>query len=379
MQGPLSRAGLLLAGAALLAGLAGCGDDERRYEIADHRTEAKPGPLGPLGNSADRRFLSGHGSMLGGGDASGPREGGKSRAWTAVAPPGWTELPPARMRDLGWRAGESGRVECTLSFLEGSGGGLLANLNRWRKQLSLPPVDAAAADALPTAPWLGVDARLVVLDGTYVGMGGGEAVPNARLIGLIASVEGGNAFLKMTGPAEAVEAERKGFLALAASLRRVEAPPAAERGGSGPREARGALAWTAPPGWVRQPDRPMRVVTFSPSASPDVVVYVTVLSGRAGGLAANVERWNREMGREPPTPDALASLERVPVLGSTGVYVEIEGTFTGMGAVPMAGALLLGMVVERDAGSVFVKMTGPADRVRAERGAFRAFCESLRE
>ena len=41
--------------------------------------------------------------------------------------------------------------------------------------------------------------------------------------------------------------------------------------------------------------------------------------------------------------------------------------------------VMLGMVLVRPQGSVFVKMTGPASEVRAERERFRAFCESLRE
>jgi hypothetical protein len=93
----------------------------------------------------------------------------------------------------------------------------------------------------------------------------------------------------------------------------------------------------------------------------------------------NVDRWYSEMGKPGPTDAELAALPRAKVLGGEAVFVEVEGTFRGMSGEPIEGAGLLGMVLERDAGSVFVKMTGPADEVRAERERFRAFAESLRE
>jgi hypothetical protein len=124
----------------------------------------------------------------------------------------------------------------------------------------------------------------------------------------------------------------------------------------------------------------MRLVTFVPAAAPGTTVHVTVLSGRAGGLRANVERWYREMGLSPPTEEALAALPRAAALGAEGVLVALEGAFSGPGsAAPREGWGLLGLVLERAQGSVFVKMTGPAEEVRAERARFLAFCASLSE
>ena len=365
---------------AVVAATAGCGDGETSYAIRDVRVEDAPGAPPPIERSADLRF--GSDAHPGRGDLGDEPHIARGR-WKFETPDGWTQLPPTRMRDQGWRAGAG--AECTLVVIGGGAGGLLANVNRWRKQMSLPPVDDAAVAALPTARWLGRDARRVTLQGTYVGMGGAAPVPDARLVGLVAVLEEGTAFLKLTGPAGVVAAEEPRFAALAASLRRVEAAvpppdPTSDVGTDTDRPASPSdLAWTAPPEWKRQGEKPMRLVTFSPAAAPEVVVYVTRLGGRAGGLHANLERWYREMGRPAPSAEDVARLERGPVLGGGGVYVEIEGTFSGMGAAPAPGSALLGMVLERESGSVFVKMVGPAAGVRAERARFRAFCESLRE
>jgi hypothetical protein len=359
---------------ALLA-LGGCGDGEASYAIEDVRTTTDSGRPAPTENSEDLRFgTSAHPAVAGRDADAGPRRS----QWSFQVPEGWAELPPAPMRDHGWRVGGEGGAECTLVVMGGGAGGLLANVNRWRKQMSLPPIEAAALAELPTKPWLGTDARLVSLAGTYVGMGGSVSVPNARLIGLVAPVESATAFLKLTGPAGVVAAEEKRFFALAASLRRVaEAPPPEPpREDAEPSES---LSWTAPEGWTRQPPRPMRLVTFSPAAAPDVVVYVSVLGGRAGGLRANLERWYREMGLPAPSDAEVERLDRGPVLDGRGVYVELEGTFKGMGASEAPGSALLGMVLEREKGSVFVKMIGPAAAVKAEKARFRSFSESLRE
>jgi hypothetical protein len=94
----------------------------------------------------------------------------------------------------------------------------------------------------------------------------------------------------------------------------------------------------------------------------------------------NVDRWYAEMGKPAPSPAELDALPRGPVLGAEGVYVHVEGTFAGMGSTsPAPGWGLLGMILERERDSVFAKMIGPAEQVRAERNRFRAFCESLRE
>jgi hypothetical protein len=280
------------------------------------------------------------------------------------------------MRDHGWRVGPDPGAECTLSTLEGEGGGLLANVNRWRRQMSLPPATDADLSSLPTVPWLGTTARRVELDGRYRGMGTDVLVAEARLLGLVATFPGRTVFLKFVGPAGIVAAERAGFDALAASLKLAEAAPE-PTGRAGTPRAR--LTWTAPAGWTKQPDRPMREVTFSPAAAPAVTAYVTVLVGAAGGVRANVDRWRGEMALGAASDAEFAALPRGPVLGGTGVYVELEGTFTGMSGTRAPGSALLGMVLERPQGSVFVKMTGPAAEVRAERERFRAFCESLRE
>lgn len=137
-----------------------------------------------------------------------------------------------------------------------------------------------------------------------------------------------------------------------------------------------SFAWTAPEGWTEGPAKPMRLVTFNIDA--DTECYVTLLQGTGGGVEMNANRWLKQMGREPLSPDLVAALPKVPVGDAEGVLVEATGSYQGMSGDAKAGYKLLGAIAERDGVGIFVKMTGPEATVTAQRDAFLAFCASIR-
>jgi hypothetical protein len=377
-QASLGRRATPRRGAAVLLALgflAGCGRGERTYEVTEVRDLADAGPPAPEASVSARFGGDPHGGAPP--DAAGPAK----PEWSYVTPEGWELLPPARMRDLGWRVAGNPLAECTFSALPGGAGGLVANVNRWRRQMSLEPLDEAGFASLPKKTLLGRAALFLDMVGAYRGMGTEVLVPEARLLGLVVELPAVTAFLKLTGPLGVVEAETARFFALADSLKpkpggvqpEAAAAPSASGGAPPP------FAWTAPAGWVKQGDRSMRVVTFVPEKAPGAEVYVTVLGGAAGGARANVDRWRDQMGLPALTDDEFARLPRATVLGAEAVFAELEGSFAGdMGKRGDGRWMLLGMVLPRGDHSVFVKMTGPAAEVRGERDRFRAFCESLR-
>jgi hypothetical protein len=136
-------------------------------------------------------------------------EGGGLR-WTL--PAGWKEAPgggPMRYATL--TAPVAGKVEVTVIRLPGPAGGELANVNRWRSQLGLPPLgegDLAGARQVLTT----VAGPLNVYDFTSAG------AKKARTIAGFAELQGESWFLKLTGDAEAVQKARAGFLELLGSL-----------------------------------------------------------------------------------------------------------------------------------------------------------------
>lgn len=392
------RPPLLFAGAvALLLATPGCGGSEVT-EIQDVRERGHAGVPAPRSTldqrmrgempgdprGADPHGADPHGAMGGAAASSGV-------AYTWSTPAGWEPLPAAPMRAAGWKVTAAPGTECTFSTLPASGGGLVANVNRWRKQMSLEPADEAAVAALPTkGTLLERPARWVELAGTYVGMGGGATVEGAKLVGLVAELPQATAFLKLTGPAAAVDAEIPRLLELAASIQKGSGAPASGAPAPGsvapgagrtePPAPAAPFRWTAPEGWTQGPARSMRVATFVPVAAPGSEVAVSILKGTAGGVRANLDRWRGQMGAAPLTDAEFEALPRAQVLGGTAVFLAVEGAYAGMsGGAGAAGSMLLGMALPRPGDMVFVKMTGPAAEVRGEQGRFRAFCESFRE
>ena len=107
-------------------------------------------------------------------------------------------------------------------FGPGQGGGVDANIERWKGQVlgadgkPAPPRSTSAPGAacrlrsyrqhrVPTPAWA---AR----------WSGGKPVPGYRLIGAIVEGPGGSVFFKLTGPAKTIAAQQKNFEQLLASI-----------------------------------------------------------------------------------------------------------------------------------------------------------------
>lgn len=362
-----------LAGAALA--LAACAD------AAGPRTVAAPPERTYVGDgftagasSAERFGLSGGAAPT----ASGSHGGAAADAFTYDLPDGWEVVAPTSMRAVNLRVADEPRAECTLVLLGGDAGGLRANVDRWRDQMGLPPIDEAAFAALPSERLLEREAVRVDMVGAYAGMAG-DAQADSRMLGLLAVDAGGSAFLKFTGPADVIAAHSDGFDRVAATLA-VRSGDGAERAAAtaaSTSDDTALLRWAAPGDWVRGPERMMREVTYLTGESGRTECYISILGGDGGGIAANFDRWRGQMGREPLTSAELAALPRVDCLGTTAILIEIEGDFTGMGGQSLDGALMLGAVVSIDSRTVFVKLVGPRDEASAERDNFRAFLASL--
>ncbi len=308
-------------------------------------------------------------------------------------PPGWSELPATSARRVNLRVGGDARAECYLSSLPGQAGGLLDNVNRWRHQMGLAPIDAEALAKLPRTKLLQREAVTIELDGTFTGM---SAAPleNARMVGAIAALPAVTLFLKMTGPRDVVGRERAGFDKVLTSLRlpdpssvrppvkpntdpaKTEAAPPAPPSVDADNQAEG-LRWNVPDGWQPAGERMMRLVTLNPKSGTEVECYVSVLPGAAGGVVENVNRWLGQFAQAAVTQVEIDKWDKVKVLGKDAPIVEATGTFTGMGGGPKSGQSLLGTLVTLDDRVVFIKMTGPQAQVQAERERFLTFCRSL--
>jgi hypothetical protein len=144
------------------------------------------------------------------GDVPPPPAPDRGLAWTL--PKGWTEERQGGMRYATLKAPQQGRIDASVVVLPGPAGGELPNVNRWRGQIGLPPIDEAALATARTA--LKTPAGAVsVYDFTS------EGQKKSRLIAGLLEAGGSTWFVKVTGDAETVTAARADFLSLLGSLR----------------------------------------------------------------------------------------------------------------------------------------------------------------
>jgi hypothetical protein len=133
---------------------------------------------------------------------------------TWQAPPHWATKAGSAMRKGSYSIkGDGGEAELAITAFPGDVGGELANVNRWRGQLQLPPITAAE---LP-----GAVSRLTVngLAVTIVECTGGSATAPQRLLGAMVPAGGATWFFKFTGPPALIEREKPAFLAFIQTLK----------------------------------------------------------------------------------------------------------------------------------------------------------------
>jgi len=255
------------------------------------------------------------------------------------SPPRW-DLP------TGWRQEEAtGQRYATLSLpaegrkLEVSVVGLptgpieesiLANVNRWRRQMQLPPVaEQQLGDITSELDYSDGSAVLVNLVGRFEGGGMNSASLQQR-----------------PGPAQE--------------------PPA--------RPVPPSLSFTAPAGWDEQERAMFSLLTLAmQQEGRSARITVSRLRGDGGGLLPNINRWNRQVGAPPISQQELArQSESLTVGGIAGTLVN-----TLEAREQAEGEAVVGWIGMHDGQSWFVKMQGDTALVRDQLPAFREFLETL--
>lgn len=138
-----------------------------------------------------------------------PTGDGPSLIWKA--PADWQTKAASAMRKGSYSVGDA---EVAITVFPGDVGGVLANVNRWRTQAGVPPVDAAGLAAITST--LDVNGlHFVVTDAASSG-------PAAtRIVAALVPWQGRTWFFKLTGPNDAVGRAKPAFSAF---LQTVSAP-----------------------------------------------------------------------------------------------------------------------------------------------------------
>ena len=164
-----------------------------KFAAAPAQTEMPPGHP-PIGNM---------GMGMPAADASGPVSHEGQPNWQV--PAGWQEVSGGQFLIAKFMlAGNGGATAAVnVSMSAGDGGGLDANVNRWRGQLGLAPSPDSLTTPIVVA---GGKASLVDMSGTDARTG-----QPTRLVGVMVSQSGQTWFYKLMGDARVVEGQKNAF------------------------------------------------------------------------------------------------------------------------------------------------------------------------
>jgi hypothetical protein len=124
-------------------------------------------------------------------------------------PSGWTEVPSPQMLLAKYVIQGNGdaKAEVNVSMLNGTGGGVMPNVTRWRGQLGLPPLSEEDwSKQAQTIDVAGNKGTLVDMTGTDMKTG-----KKARLVGVIVPQAGDTWFYKLMGDEQVVEQQKDVF------------------------------------------------------------------------------------------------------------------------------------------------------------------------
>ncbi|HQY05568.1 MAG TPA: hypothetical protein PLQ52_05855 [Lacunisphaera sp.] len=138
--------------------------------------------------------------------------GSDSLTWTA--PAHWTAKPVGPMRKGSYAIkGDDAEADLSVTAFPGDTGGLLANINRWRGQISLPPLASDQLNANLTHLDIGT-LHVEVVD--FVGTANGTPT---RILGAVVPHGSETWFFKLLGPDPVVAREKAAFLEFLRTVR----------------------------------------------------------------------------------------------------------------------------------------------------------------
>jgi hypothetical protein len=221
---------------------------------------------------------------------------------------------------------------------------VLANVDRWRQQLGLPPTSKAKL--------FGPSERSGELN--EVKLGDGEKAMIVDLVGNPESSAASGLAGSSADPPVGLASARSGN----------------DGSGNGP-----PLTYKAPSGWSPGKVDGLRQAAFEVrNGSKQAEMTVIALAASAGDLLANVNRWREQVHLGPVVRDELErQLKEFLVDGVKGHRVELVGPAD---AQPRQG--ILGVICSHRGKAWFFKMKGDAELVEQERGRFESFVHSVR-
>jgi len=372
----------ILPVAVLLLALTSCRDPKiRSYRIAKEAEAPAPAAQPPAGMS-----------MTAPAATAKPRPG-----ITWQKPDAWQEQTGNTMRIGNFLIGvkDNIKTELAVTAFPGDVGGDFANVNRWRGQIQLPPINEAELPTvitsldLPTGKFQLIDITSTepLLDGKF----------KARILGAWLKQPNHTWFFKITGDEATVGAQRETLVAFLRTVAFTEpaATPSAEPANPHnppaitatapstpppsdmasqpvppPPASDNPIVWTAPSDWKTKALGSMRKGSYTvPGSAGDADVSITMLSAAANPLLENINRWRRQIALPPISGADLPTQTTTLAVGELKITV-ID--YANNANRVLGGILYLGDE------AWFFKLNGPDATVASQKNAFLEFLKTVK-
>jgi len=294
------------------------------------------------------------------------------------APADWESKPGSGMRVASFvaRGSKDEVLDVSIVSFPGDGGEDLANVNRWRGQVSLAPL---TADQLASylKPIESLAGTLQLTDSLGVEKSG---KPAQRMLAAWLRQGGKAWFFKMLGDSRAVDEQKNKFITFLKSIsidsnkQEVTTTTAPNSTASQdmsstpvPTVEGVSLQWTPQPGWITKPQVAMRKATFG---AGDAEIAISAFPGDVGGSLANVNRWRGQVG--------LAAIDQSELDRTSTVLDNSNLHFTIVEAIgPNAKAVVAGLL-PWNGSTWFFKLTGSSDAVEKQKVSFLQFLKTVK-
>ena len=291
-------------------------------------------------------------------------------------PGGWVEQRPDRMR-VGSFLVQEGEKKAQVAIIPlpktpGMELTALESVNMWRQELTQDPLTEVSGQEVSVG---GHPASLYEIEGQRQGEDS-----KSRTLGAIHEHDGLMWFIKMTGDADLVTANREKFTNFMATLELhgedAHSSPKGEavstNAGELPPDA-SQPKWNPPAHWQAKAPGPMLLASYAISGEKGAAeLTISKLAGEGGGLAPNVNRWRGQLGLGPASSDEMQkTVTAVEVDGKPAPLVDLTGTNSKTGQP----ARMLTLVLRTASETWFYKLMGSTDVVAAERENLVKFVE----
>jgi len=311
-----------------------------------------------------------------------------------TTPEGWIAIPPGEMRVASFnvKTKENKQADVSVIPLSGAAGGDFNNVNRWRAQVGLDAIGPEEMKKL--AQPIEVAGQAADLY-EFSGQNSSSGDP-MRILAVIQHRGGTAWFFKMTGDDELVALQKAAFISFMRSckfeLDAAALPPdhppiggtalppdhpeisTASAVATSRPSSEGNPKWTVPADWKEVPGGDFLVAKFTVGGEggAQAAVNISRSGGDGGGLAANVNRWRKQLGLEEISPDEIAQVATtIETSGGKASLIEMSGTDARSGQP----ASLVGAMTSQSGQTWFYKLMGDAKVVENQKDAFTKFIQ----